>query len=216
VGLCILVAFPDVPGTIAQQEVTDFCNKPGYTGFGNNGSVHDYFLAVSGGDLKYTNSVTVYYIAKHNRSYYTDPSVPFGSRARELIVEALTDLKAKGYNFGQLSSDSGGYVYALNVFYAGARVNNWSEGLWPHSWALATPFAGSATKKLSDYQITNMGTQLTLGTFCHENGHMVCDYPDLYDTATSHGISDPESTQVCAPHEVQSRVGIGPRPLHLA
>ena len=32
-----------------------------------------------------------------------------------------------------------------------------------------------------DYQITNIGTELTLGTFCHENGHMVCDYPDLYD-----------------------------------
>jgi M6 family metalloprotease-like protein len=209
VGCCILVAFPDVPGTIAQQEVTDFCNKAGYTGFGNNGSVYDYFLAVSDGKLKYTNSVTAYYVAKHNRSYYTDPSVPFGSRARELIVEALTDLKAKGYNFDQLSSDSGGYVYALNVFYAGARVNNWSEGLWPHSWALATPFAGSATKKLSDYQITNMGTQLTLGTFCHENGHMVCDFPDLYDYGYQstgigdyclmcYGGSDLNPTEVCA------------------
>jgi len=26
-----------------------------------------------------------------------------------------------------------------------------------------------------------MSQQLTLGTFCHENGHMLCDYPDLYD-----------------------------------
>lgn len=26
-----------------------------------------------------------------------------------------------------------------------------------------------------------MSHQLTLGTFCHENGHMLCDYPDLYD-----------------------------------
>ena len=26
-----------------------------------------------------------------------------------------------------------------------------------------------------------MGAQLTLRTFCHENGHMVCDFPDLYD-----------------------------------
>jgi M6 family metalloprotease-like protein len=181
VGLCILVAFPDVPAAITQAEVTNYCNKAGYAGFGNNGSVYDYFLAVSGGKLKYTNSVTAYYIAKHNRSYYTDPSITYGSRARELIVEALTDLKTKGYNFNQLSSDSGGYVYALNVFYAGARVNNWAEGLWPHSSALATPFAGSATKKLHDYQITNMGSQLTLGTFCHENGHMVCDFPDLYD-----------------------------------
>ena len=26
-----------------------------------------------------------------------------------------------------------------------------------------------------------MGSELTLRTFCHENGHMICDYPDLYD-----------------------------------
>jgi hypothetical protein len=26
-----------------------------------------------------------------------------------------------------------------------------------------------------------MGSELTLGTFCHENGHMICDFPDLYD-----------------------------------
>ena len=52
VGLCLLVQFPDVPGTIARQEVDDFCNQVGYTGFGNNGSVRDYFLDVSDGKLR--------------------------------------------------------------------------------------------------------------------------------------------------------------------
>ena len=72
-------------------------------------------------------------------------------------------------------------MYALNVFYAGPVVNNWSQGLWPHSWSLASPFDAGGGKKLFDYQITNMGARLTLRTFCHENGHMICDYPDLYD-----------------------------------
>ena len=31
------------------------------------------------------------------------------------------------------------------------------------------------------YQITNIGGGLTLGTFCHENGHMLMGWPDLYD-----------------------------------
>jgi M6 family metalloprotease-like protein len=181
VGLCLLIQFPDVPGTITQQEVTDYCNQPGYSNLGNNGSVRDYFFDVSDGKLNYTNVVTSYYTAKHNRDHYTDPHVSYGTRARELIVEALDDLKAQGFNFSQLSSDSGGYVYALNVFYAGARVNNWREGLWPHSWALASPYSASNTRQFSDYQITNMGNQLALRTFCHENGHMICDFPDLYD-----------------------------------
>jgi M6 family metalloprotease-like protein len=181
VGLCLLVEFPDVPGTIAQPEVDAYCNQLGYAGYGNNGSVRDYFHDVSGGRLTYTNVVTAYYTAAHPRAHYTDPAIPYGTRARELIVEALDDLVAKGFDFGPLSSDGGGYVYALNVFYAGAVSNNWSEGLWPHSWALASPYVAAPGKKLNDYQITDLGAELSLGTFCHENGHMICDFPDLYD-----------------------------------
>ena len=89
--------------------------------------------------MTYTNTVTAYYTAAHNRSYYTDPTISYGTRARQLIKEALDHLVAQGFNFSGLTSDSGGYIYALNVFYAGPRVNNWSKGLWPHAWSLATP-----------------------------------------------------------------------------
>lgn len=181
VGLCLLVQFPDVPGTIPQSEVDHFCNQPGYAGNGNKGSVRDYFLDNSKGKFKYSNIVTAYYTAKNPRAYYTNPQIEFGTRARELIVEALADLKAKGFDATRLSADGDGYVYAVNVFYAGARVNNWSQGLWPHSWALASPFGLAPGRLANDYQITDMGDGLALATFCHENGHMVADYPDLYD-----------------------------------
>ena len=180
-GLVLLVQFPDVPATIARQEVDDFCNKPGYSGYGNNGSAFDYFRDISDGRFRYKNVVTAFYTAAHNRSYYTDASIPFGTRARQLIIEALDNLSSGGFDFSQLSSDSAGYIYALSVFYAGNRVNNWSEGLWPHAWALGAPYGVPGAKQFSDYQITDLGDQLTLRTFCHENGHMVCDFPDLYD-----------------------------------
>jgi M6 family metalloprotease-like protein len=181
VGLCILVQFPDVPQTITRQQVIDFCNQTGYSGFGNNGSVKDYFFDNSRGRLTYTNIVTQYYTASHNRSYYTDPAIPYGSRARELIVEALNHFKAQGFDFSQLTSDGSGFIYALNVFYAGERVNEWSKGLWPHQSSLSASFDAGGGKKFSDYQITNMGSSLTLRTFCHENGHMICSFPDMYD-----------------------------------
>jgi M6 family metalloprotease-like protein len=191
VGLCLLVRFPDVPATISRQEVDDFCNRPGYTGFGNNGSVHDYFRDVSGGRLRYRNAVAAYYTARHNRAHYTDPAVPMGTRTRELIDEALDHLTATGFDFSRLSTDPGGFVYALNVFYVGPRVNSWRQGLWPHAWFLAAPRRVAPGKRLRDYQITNMGDRLTLGTFCHENGHMVCDFPDLYDYGPeSYGVGD--------------------------
>jgi M6 family metalloprotease-like protein len=181
VGLCLLVQFPDVPGTIPQEEVEAFCNRQGYTGFGNNGSVYDYFLENSLGKLQYTNVVAPYYTAKHPRAYYTDETIAQPTRAWELISEALDSLKAQGFDFSLLTVDNQGYVYALNVFYAGRRVNNWAKGLWPHAFHLQNPYPLMVGKMAYDYQITDMGNELTLGTFCHENGHMICDFPDLYD-----------------------------------
>ena len=69
VGLCVLVQFPDVPGTIASAEVDNYYNQAGYTGFGNNGSVRDYFFDVSDGNLTYTNVVTAYVTAANNRAH---------------------------------------------------------------------------------------------------------------------------------------------------
>ncbi len=181
VGLCLLIDFSDEPGAIPPEEVADFCNKPGYTGFGNNGSVSDYFRDNSIGRCRYTNIVTPYYRARNPKSYYTNPNIEQGVRARELIVEALTHWKAANFDFSGLTADSGGYVYAMNVYYAGEVENNWAEGLWPHAWSLATRFPLVPGKWAFDYQFTDMSQQLTLGTFCHENGHMLCDYPDLYD-----------------------------------
>jgi M6 family metalloprotease-like protein len=171
--------------------------------------VRDYFHDNSRGKLTYTNAVTHYYTAANNRAHYTDPNIAFGTRARELIVEALNSLKAQGFDFSQLSSDGSGFVYALNVFYAGPTVNNWSEGLWPHSWSLSAAFDAGGGKKLFDYQITDIGNELTLRTFCHENGHMICDYADFYDYGgESYGIghyclmcyggNDKNPVQICA------------------
>lgn len=190
-GLCLLIDFSDDEATITQDEVDAFCNTSGYSGFGNNGSVFDYFRDTSLDEFRYQNTVTAYYRAAHPKSHYTDPTVTFGTRARQLITEALDNLKAQGFDFTQLTTDSGGYVYAMNVYYAGHCPNNWSEGLWPHAWSLAGEYDLGNSMVAFDYQFTDMGDELSLGTFCHENGHMVCDYPDLYDYGyESSGVGD--------------------------
>jgi M6 family metalloprotease-like protein len=180
-GLCLLIQFPDVAGTITQAEVANFCNQAGYQGFGNNGSVYDYFLDQSGAKLRYRNLVTPYYMARHERAYYTSETVAQPVRARELVDEALAHWRANGFDFSALTLDDDGYVYAANVLFAGPRVNRWGEGLWPHAHYLAAPAALPSGGKVYDYQITEIGAGLSLGTFCHENGHMICDFPDLYD-----------------------------------
>ena len=108
VGLCLLIRFPDVADSIPSTEVAQYCNAAGYAGFGNNGSVRDYFHTVSDGRLDYTSVVTEYVTAKHPRDHYTDPSVEFGTRARQLIREGLKRLKAQGFDFNQLTADDRG------------------------------------------------------------------------------------------------------------
>ena len=180
-GLCLLIDFSDDERTIEPTEVERFCNEQGYSGYGNQGSVYDYFFDNSIGRCRYTNQVMAYYRAQHPKHYYTDSSINYGDRARELIQEALTHFKNQGVDFSSLSTDDAGFIYAVNVFYAGFVQNNWGEGLWPHAYSLATTIELAPGKWAYDYQVTAMTDELSLGTFCHENGHMLCDYPDLYD-----------------------------------
>ena len=178
-GVCLLVDFSDQEATVASAEVERFCNLVGYTANGNNGSVHDYFHSVSDGALTYTNHVpTAYYRAAQPKSYYEDKSVSFGTRARDLVLEALQALEASGFDFSTCDANADGIIDAVNCYYAGYRSGGWSEGLWPHSWGVS--FSADGVHTVS-YQITDMGLYPKLATFCHENGHMVCGWPDLYD-----------------------------------
>ena len=181
VGLCLLIDFSDSPATIGREEVERFCNQAGYSGFGNHGSVLDFFHENSIGRCRYTNIVVPYYRALHPKTYYTDRTIPQPQRAYELMNEALAYHKSRGFDFSPLTVDSQGFVYAMNVYYSGPVTNNWAEGLWPHSHHLGSAVQLRPGMKAFDYQFTAMGSELELGTFCHENGHMLCDYPDLYD-----------------------------------
>jgi len=181
-GLTLLIEFPDAKGAITPAAVGDAFNKLGT----NVNSVRQYYLDVSGGALDYTNVIsTYYYTAKYNKSYYTDPKITQGTRARELAVEALNDLKAKGFDFNQLSKDSAGRFRALNILYAGGVTNAWAEGLWPH---MSSSIITGGGVSFSGYQITGITTSVPVSTLNHENGHLVMKWPDTYDyTHTSKG-----------------------------
>ncbi|UCG52714.1 MAG: M6 family metalloprotease domain-containing protein [Candidatus Latescibacterota bacterium] len=178
-GICLIVDFSDEVATVPAGDIEDYCNLPGYSGYGNNGSVRDYFYDVSDGNLTYTNYVpTAYYRAQNPKSYYDDCDAPYGERARELVIEALTDLDNSGFDFSQYDSNGDGLIDAINCFYAGVTGCPWAEGLWPHSWTVSFSADGVDAFR---YQITGIGSTLRLSTFCHENGHMICYWPDLYD-----------------------------------
>jgi len=222
-GLCLLIDFDDDPATIPQAQIVDFCNADNYTGFGNNGSVKKYFQDNSNNLLIYSNTVTAYIRipnSLHPKSWYNDTSKGAGEQANYLIRDALNIMKAlPNYEaeilpqFDALTVAGGNEVIACNVFYAGGNGGVWAMGLWPHSWGLYEVGAQELSpggKRIMRYQITNIGSSLAIGTFCHENGHMLCGYPDLYDydydsvggagrfCLMGHGGFDRNPVQICA------------------
>lgn len=180
-GLTVIIDFPDQAGTITKAQVESFLNDAVYTGFGNAQSVRGYFLKVSDNKFDYTNTVTRYYRAKYNKSYYADNTLSSSVRSQQLITEALTWLRdTERFDFTTLTRDSSNRIKGLNFFYAGETDSAWSKGLWPHMGSLSPQFC-SGTVCTGSYQITNMGAAMSIGVFAHESGHLMMGWPDLYD-----------------------------------
>jgi M6 family metalloprotease-like protein len=200
-GLTILVQFPNDPRTAGNDPIdfpTDvakierFCNEVGYSDNGNSGSVRDYFYDQSLGKLTYTQSVTAIITLPRPRNYYNFSDYPTnripyrnsGDSGNLLLNDALKVLMDDGYDFSDLSLDADNRAIATNIFFAGADSGVWAQGLWPHQFRLYAPVnVGTAANPIfiSNYQITNIeDSSPVIGTFCHENGHLILDYPDLY------------------------------------
>lgn len=188
-GLVIIVDFEDQPATIPREEIDGLFNEIGYTGHENNGSVRDYFRDVSGGLLDFTNYVApAYYRAQRSFFYYDDCGAAYHARVPELFAEALDDLDAQGMDFSQFDNDGDGYIDALSMFYAGTTHCGWAQGLWSGAGYLAEPWSADGVET-ARYQVVAMGPSLGIGAFCHETGHMVLHWPDLYDyDGDSYGI----------------------------
>lgn len=180
-GLTIMVKFPDHLGdaVMTSNQINNYVNQPGYSEFGNRGSIFDYFWSNSNGRLSYSNVVVDYISDSNNRTYYDEPTRRIPGRCPTLVSNLLNTLDTQGFNFRQCDADSNGVIDAVNVFYAGTATNEWSYGLWPHMSTINWTSTGGV--KVTGYQLSDIGSQLAIGTFCHENGHLLCNFPDLYD-----------------------------------
>ena len=211
VGLTILVEFPDDPTTgttdpvdfpASHAKMVRYCNEVGYSDDGNTGSIRDYFYDQSLGATTYTQVVAPIVELPQPRDWYNWSDHPTNSQLRpsgasgRLIVEhAIAKLVADGFDFSALSVNGSNRVVATNVLFAGATSGVWPLGLWPHRWSMPWPGINVGTsgspRYIYDYQITNALTAaVPVGTFIHENGHLLLKLPDLYDTNSGNGASE--------------------------
>lgn len=177
-GLTILVNFQDIASTVSRADVEELLNGANYTKNGNICSAREYFERMSTGKLNYTNVVVGPFTLSRNREFYVN---------NLLVEEALQLAVAAGLDLKQFDSRNENIVDALNIMYAGQT--QYRGELWPHNWHIDLQFGQMRTDL---YLLTSLGrtpADLTIGTFCHENGHLLCRFPDMYDYGERDGDS---------------------------
>ncbi len=172
-GLTLLVDFSDQPAPVTKEEISDWLNKEGFNRDGCNGSVRDYYLDVSNGQLDFTNEVFGWYRAKYPKSYYEGLEGYSGS---DVLMKEVFEYFDPQVDYSRYDNDKNGVTEAINIVYAGAG-KTWGQGLWPH--------AGWSNERrdgvlLQKHQMTDMPGKFSIYVFIHENGHMVFGWPDLY------------------------------------
>ncbi len=199
VGLTILVQFSDVSFPVTQNKIERLCNEVGYADNGNTGSIRDYFSDQSGARLTHTQLVTPVVTLSNPRNYYNYSNYPSntilrdsGAAGRLLVQDAIIALNAMGFNTASLTTNTGNQVVATSLLFAGQDSGVWAKGLWPHAWNLAGSGVALGGKIVYRYQCTNVeNTAPVIGTIAHELGHLLLDYPDLYDTdGGSEGVGE--------------------------
>ena len=216
VGITLLVDFPllDADGNetntlaaaahpnVTANDLDALINGDDFTKYGNASSVRGYYAKATSGHVDYTNAIIGWIKAPHTRGYYDDARTSNGTCGRRLIGDILDALVADPrYEtefrpaLEKATVNSSGEILALNVLFAGEEASTWSYGLWAHQYVLTSTqykkcyvTIGGKKCHFYSYQISPVTSSPTIHTFCHESGHMICDFPDLY--AYSSGLGN--------------------------
>ncbi|MBD3404477.1 M6 family metalloprotease domain-containing protein [candidate division GN15 bacterium] len=148
------------------------------------GSMTDYYLEVSYGQLFVTGECYGPYRASQPYSYYVYNDNGL-SRSPALVAE-LAMLADNDVQYDQYAS--GGIVHGLTVIHAGPGAETGATGIWSHKSSLQGVSHDGIT--IADY-IMNPEEQLggglsPIGVFCHEFGHTL-GWPDWYDVSYTPG-----------------------------
>ena len=186
-GLTVLVEFQDVEASVNRDDIDDMLNGVNFSLNGNFSSVREYFRLVSSGRFDYENRVVGPIRLSRNKEFYE--TTLFVSEALEMVVNDLNVDLADFDSRGERIVDAINFMYAGRTVYGiGGNNNNPSE-LWPHSSRISLTFGNIRT---NFYQLSSMGRRrvdLSIGTFCHESGHLLCKMPDMYDYGNRDGDS---------------------------
>jgi M6 family metalloprotease-like protein len=182
-ALCVLMQYPDMPMVKTKQDFENLLNQAGYSVDGAIGSVRDFYLENSYGQMTLNIAVAGPYMAAHNHKYYGNGQGNRGwDLAEEAIRAAAADIDLSEY------ANADNRLETFHVIFAGhgaeSSANN--DDIWSHKWMLNAPIILDGAT-VYDYSCSPelrkaTGNNIThIGVICHELCH-VFGAPDYYDT----------------------------------
>ncbi|MDR0866109.1 MAG: M6 family metalloprotease domain-containing protein [Candidatus Symbiothrix sp.] len=189
-AICALIGFPDKPFQYTQEDFDKLMNQVGYRKGIQKGSVKDFYLENSYGQLELIVTVTGPYTAKYNHAFYgendkNEQDMYPDSLAREAADFAFNEPTINPADF---DNDGDGYIDTFHFLYAGygEEAGAPANCIWAHKYGF-WPALTYGRKKLDTYSCSpelrgSTGTNITyIGPICHELCH-VFGAPDYYDT----------------------------------
>ena len=204
--LVLLVQLADVHLCYEANELRDMLAKEGHHDAVNSGSVRDYFLSQSYGQLDLQLDVVGPVTLSHPMEYYgANNALGYDGRAAELVAEAFQQTD-ETMDLSAYDWDGDGAMEHLIVIHAGHDEAQGAPAgnIWSHQWTLS-----EAQEEMDDGQgpivrsgITvdsyilcaelgdKSGTAIAgIGTICHELSHCF-GLMDVYNTSANETIMD--------------------------
>lgn len=187
-ALVVLMAFDDLDFIKANYDFDRLFNEIGYADDGAMGSVKDYFLWSSYGQLNFTCDVIGPFKASHEMKYYGKNIGSSGQDKAplELFKEALS-YATQNVDLADYDSNNDGYVDNIHIIFAGYGEESGakSDAIWSHE--MTFPAIEIEGVKIDRYSCApelrgNYGKGISrIGPHCHEMGHALgaMDYYDV-------------------------------------
>ncbi len=186
-ALVILMSFKDLEFTKNRQDFEALFNQAGYSVDGAMGSVRDYFIEVSYGQLNFTCDILGPYKAQNNMDYYGGNSVQGRDKNPMGLFREAVQFASKEINLTDYDANQDGYVDNIHLIFAGygEEAGAPASAIWSHE--ATFPEIVIQEARINSYSCApelrgNKGNGISrIGPHCHEMGHAL-GAMDYYDT----------------------------------
>jgi len=193
-ALVILMNFKDVRFTKGKEDFDALFNRIGYADDNAKGSVRDYYMESSSGQLNLNCDIVGTYTANYNMSYYGGNGLKGGTdKNPEALFKEAIQAASNDVNFSDYDANRDGYVDNIHIIFAGygEEAGASASAIWSHEQTINTDVIVQGIK-INTYSCgpelrSNSGNGITrIGVHCHELGHAL-GAMDFYDTDDSVG-----------------------------